>query len=576
MHNKFSVKQALSIVLALFVVLFCAAGAAAIALLRENRAWVEELGRDNIERASDMGNVSGAVFQARAALVDAKTYMEGGRIPDRDEALRVVDRFLADARAGVSRLQAVPYANQAGKPRYDAVMRAYAALVDGCLVPMREAIQGWNGVEVNRLGDQVLPAAAAAYVKAEGEFQRYMREQGAAAIREVARMQDIAVRSAVALAVFVLLLAIGIRLVLQRALLRPLVEAGHHLDDIADGDLTGAVGRTGDNEIGVLFTAMARMRAGLATAVGTVRTAVDDIHADMRALAAGGIQLSERTAEQAGMLQETAAGMSTLAQTVHLTSDNAQQASAQAQRAETLAGQGAQAVDRVVARMRDIADSARHIGDIVGVVDGIAFQTNMLALNAAVEAARAGEAGRGFAVVAGEVRTLAQRSANAAREIKTLIADSASHVQAGVREVGEAGRTIDDVRQAVACVTALVHGISEAAAEQALGIGTMHEAMSGLDGNTQENAALAEETAAAVAALEGRAQRLREAVAVFRLGGVDAGHAGAPDLPVASRPGSGAVGHEVGFDDERHVSVLDLMLDPRGRRGNVLGADAHA
>jgi methyl-accepting chemotaxis protein len=575
MHNKFSVKQALSIVLALFVVLFCAAGAAAIALLRENRAWVEELGRDNIELASDMGNVSAAVFQARAALVDAKTYMEGGRIPDRDEALGVVDRFLADARAGVSRLQAMPYANEAGKPRYDAVMRAYAALVDGCLVPMREAIHGWNGVEVNRLGDQVLPGAAAAYVKAEGEFQRYTREQGAAAIREVARMQEIAVRSAVALAAFVLLLAIGIRLVLQRALLRPLVEAGHHLDQIADGDLTGALGRTGDNEIGVLFTAMGRMRAGLSTAVGTVRAAVDDIHADMRALAAGGMQLSERTAEQAGMLQETAAGMSTLAQTVHLTSDNAQQASAQAQRAEALAGQGAQAVDRVVARMRDIAESARHIGDIVGVVDGIAFQTNMLALNAAVEAARAGEAGRGFAVVAGEVRTLAQRSANAAREIKTLIADSTAHVQAGVREVGEAGRTIDDARQAVARVTALVHGISEAAAEQALGIGTMHEAMSGLDGNTQENAALAEETAAAVAALEGRAQRLREAVAVFRLGGEDPRHAG-DDVSLAGQPGSGAVGHHVGFDDKRHVSVLDLVLDPRGGRGNVLGADAHA
>jgi methyl-accepting chemotaxis protein len=575
MHNKFSVKTALSIVLALFVVLFCAAGAAAIALLRENRAWVEELGRDNIERASDLGNVSGAVFQARAALVDAKTYMEGGRIPDRDEALGVVDRFLADARAGVARLQAMPYANEAGKPRYDAVMRAYTGLVDGCLVPMREAIQGWNGVEVNRLGDQVLPGAAAAYVKAEGEFQRYTREQGAAAIREVARMQDIAVRSAVALAVFVLLLAIGIRVLLHRSLLRPLVEAGHHLDHIADGDLTGAIEPGGDNEIGVLFSAMGRMRSGLSTAVGTVRAAVDDIHADMRALAAGGIQLSERTAEQAGMLQETAAGMSTLAQTVHVTSDNAQQASTQAQRAETLARQGAQAVDRVIARMRDIADSARHIGDIVGVVDGIAFQTNMLALNAAVEAARAGEAGRGFAVVAGEVRTLAQRSANAAREIKALIADSAAHVQAGVREVGDAGRTIDDARQAVARVTTLVQEISQAASEQALGIGTMHEAMSGLDGNTQENAALAEETAAAVAALEGRAQRLREAVAVFRLAGVQTPHAGA-DVPVAGLPGSGAVGHDVGFDDERHVSMLDLVLDPRGGRGNVLGADAHA
>jgi methyl-accepting chemotaxis protein len=573
MRNKWSVSLALSIVLALFVVLFSAAGAAAIALLRENRAWVEELGRDNIDRASELGNVSGSVFQARAALVDAKTYMEGGRIPDRDQALIVVDRFLADARAGIARLQAMPYTNVQGKPRYDAMMAAYAALVEGCLVPMRKAIESWNGVEVNRLGDQVLPGAAAGYVKAESEFQRYTREQGAAAIQAVARMQDTAVYGAAGLAVFVLLLAIGIRYILQRSLLRPLREAGDHFDHMADGDLTRRMDADGDNEIGVLFSAMGRMRAGLSAAVGSVRTAVDDIHVDMRALAEGGMQLSERTAEQAGMLQETAAGMSALAQTVHVTTDNAQQASMQAQRAETLAGQGAQAVDRVVARMRDIADSARHINDIVAVVDGIAFQTNMLALNAAVEAARAGAAGRGFAVVAGEVRTLAQRSASAAREIKALIADSAGHVEAGVREVGQAGHTIDDVRQAVASVTALVREISQAADEQAAGIGTMHEAMSGLDRHTQENAALAEETAAAVAALEGRAQRLREAVSVFRL---PAEADGATEVPGARTGISGAGRRYVGFDDERNVSVLDLVLDPRGGGRDVLGANAQA
>ncbi|WP_094847683.1 methyl-accepting chemotaxis protein [Bordetella genomosp. 9] len=564
MRNKLSVNLALTIVLALFVTLFVAAGAAAIALLRENRAWVEELGRDNIERASELGNVSSAVFQARAALVDAKTYMEGGRIPERDQMVAVVDRFLRDARQGVERLRALPYANTEGKPLYDAALRAYARLVDDCLTPMRKAIQGFNGVEVNRLNDQVLPGAAEAYVKAEGAFQRYTRAQGAAAIAEVAHMQDAAVYSAAGLALFVLLLAVGIRVVLHRSLLRPLREAGGHFDRIADGDLTQPIAAGGRNEIGILFSAMSRMQGGLSGAVGSVRLAVDDIHSDMRALAAGGVQLSERTAEQAGMLQETAAGMSTLAVTVNATSENAERASAQSQRVAALAEQGAQAVDRVVARMQDIADSARRIGDIVGVVDGIAFQTNLLALNAAVEAARAGESGRGFAVVAGEVRTLAQRSAGAAREIKSLIAGSADHVDAGVREVGAAGQTIGDMRVAVAQVTALVQEISQAAAEQAAGIGAMHEAMSGLDRNTQENAALAEETAAAVAALEGRAERLRQAVEVFRLA-----RAGSVDT-------ASAAGRQVGLDDERNVSMLDLVLHAGGRRGDVFRADAHA
>ncbi|ARP86537.1 methyl-accepting chemotaxis protein [Bordetella genomosp. 9] len=574
MRNRFSVSAALSIVLAVFVVLFAGAGAAAIKLLRDNQEWIEQLGRDNIERASELGNVSSAVFQARAALVDAKTYMEGGRIPDRDQMLTVVDRFLADAEKGAARLRAMPYADGAGRPLYDAVMAAYGKLVGDTLIPMRKAIQGWNGVEVNRLSDQVLPAAAAAYVKAEGDFQRYTRAQGSAAIAEVAHMQGVAVYTAIGLAAFVLLLAVGIRMALRRALLDPLRDAGGHFDRIADGDLTRPIDTRGDNEIGVLFSAMSRMQSGLAGAVDAVRTAVDDIHGDMRALAAGGVQLSDRTAEQAGMLQETAAGMSALAQTVQATSDNADEARVQAQCAEALAEEGAQAVDRVVRRMRDISDSARRIGDIVGVVDGIAFQTNLLALNAAVEAARAGAAGRGFAVVAGEVRTLAQRSAAAAREIQALIADSASHVQAGVQEVGSAGQTIGAMRQAVARVATLVEEISHAAAEQAGGIGAMHEAMSGLDRNTQENAALAEETAAAVASLEGRAERLRQAVAVFRLRR-DA-EAGVQGETPATAPSAAVPVRQVGFDGERNVSVLDLVLDAGGRRGNVLGADAHA
>ena len=222
---------------------------------------------------------------------------------------------------------------------------------------------------------------------------------------------------------------------------------------------------------------MRRMQTGLTEAVASVRHGVEEIHTGSGEIAAGGADMSDRTARQAGSLQEAAANMTQLAHTVQLTAGNADQASRQAQSATQLAQRGGQAVDEVVQSMRGIADSARRIGEIVGVVDSIAFQTNILALNAAVEAARAGEQGKGFAVVAGEVRSLAQRSAQAAKEIKGLIDDSAARVEAGVRQVGLAGDTMRDMMVSVDRVTQIVAEISSATAEQAAGIASVNLAV---------------------------------------------------------------------------------------------------
>ncbi len=570
MQNRFRINTALSAVLVLFVVLFIVAGSGAILTLRDTRAWVETLGRDHIERSGDLNNLGTAVFQARAALTDAKTYMEGGRAEDRDQEVARAVQLLEQAGKAYARLRDDPYANADGAPLYAAVLKSYTALADGCLKPMIKAIQGWNGIEVNRLSDQVLGPASAAFVKAESTFQAYARERGAAAVTAVKTSQDVAIYAALALALVTVALAIGIRIFFHRAMLQPLDRAGHHFDRIANGDLTQAVRAGGSNEIGVLYTAMRRMQDGLTNAVSSVRGGAESMHGGVHDIARACSDMSDRSAGQAAALQEAAASMSELADTVHITSENAAQASQQSGQAAELAQRGGAAVDAVVAAMRDISTSAHRIAEIVGVVDGIAFQTNILALNAAVEAARAGEHGRGFAVVAGEVRGLAQRSSVAAREIRDLIQESSARVDTGVRQVGVAGQTVRDMQAAAHRVSGIVREISTAAAAQAQGVQVVNEAVGRIEVATQETAALVQDTATSAAALSAQAGQLLDAVAVFR---IDAGPGQGAHHDTASQFDSVADHASVALDDERDVPMLDLMLDlGRGRR-DILRAD---
>ncbi|MFC4278214.1 methyl-accepting chemotaxis protein [Achromobacter aloeverae] len=517
MQNRLRINTALSAALVLFVLLFAVAGAGAILMLRDTRAWVETLGRDHIERSGDLNNLGTAVFQARAALTDAKTYMEGGRMEDRDREVAQAEKLLDQARQAFARLRDAPYTDADSAPLYKAVLKTYTDLSDGCLMPMIKAIRGWNGIEVNRLSDQVLGPASTAFVKAEGTFQAYARQRGAEAVAAVAESQNTAIYAALAMALATVALAIGIRIFFHRAMLDPLGRAGEHFDRIANGDLTQSVRAGGSNEIGVLYTAMRRMQDGLTGAVSSVRGGVEAMHAGVHDIAQACSDMSDRSAGQAAALQEAAASMSELADTVHVTSENAAQASQQSEQAADLAQRGGAAVQAVVDAMRDISTSARRIAEIVGVVDGIAFQTNILALNAAVEAARAGEQGRGFAVVAGEVRGLAQRSSVAAREIRDLIQESSARVDAGVRQVGVAGQTVRDMQEAAHRVSGIVREISGAAAAQAQGVQVVNEAVGRIELTTQETAALVQDTATSAAALRAQAEQLREAVAVFRI-----------------------------------------------------------
>jgi len=285
---------------------------------------------------------------------------------------------------------------------------------------------------------------------------------------------------------------------------------------IADGDLTTEVQVPAGDTTSLLAT-MRTMQQRLGGVVAEIRGGSDSIATGSTQIATGNADLSQRTEEQASNLQQTAASMEQLSSTIKNNADTANQAIQLASGASQAAGKGGEVVGRVVATMEEITTSSKRISEIIGVIDGIAFQTNILALNAAVEAARAGDQGRGFAVVAGEVRSLAQRSAEAAKEIKTLIGASVETVETGARLVNEAGQTMGDIVQQVSRVTDLINEIGAATQEQTSGIEQMNLAVSQLDQVTQQNAALVEESAAAADSLQQQAEKLVDAVSVFRL-----------------------------------------------------------
>ena len=322
---------------------------------------------------------------------------------------------------------------------------------------------------------------------------------------------------------------------LTRSITRPLRQAVHAAEQVAAGDLTVDIDSKGTDETGALLRALGHMNTSLSKIVDEVRSGTQTISGASSEIAAGSFDLSSRTEQQAAALEETAASMEELTGTVRQNADNARQANQLAIAASSVATQAGQAVDQVVATMGSINDSSRKIVDIISVIDGIAFQTNILALNAAVEAARAGEQGRGFAVVASEVRTLAQRSAAAAKEIKQLIGDSVEKVDTGTKLVDHTGATMREVVDSIQRVTDIMGEISSASQEQITGIDQVNQAMGQMDNATQQNAALVEEATAATAALQDQAQRLAQVVDVFKL---DPRHVtpAAPVTPVKRPP----------------------------------------
>ncbi len=387
------------------------------------------------------------------------------------------------------------------------------------LLPVVAALKKRDIELANRL---VVQALRPKYTAVGADIQALMqqlvtsaRAEHTAALERYARVRNLCV----GLCLVAALIGIGLGRLLTRSIGAALGEAIVVAEAVAHGDLSRRLEVRGDNEIDRLLSSLERMRSGLSGVVAGVRRDAEGVATASAQIAQGNNDLSSRTEEQAAALEQTAASMAQLDSAVRQNTQNARHADQLARQASEVASRGGEMVTEVVQTMQGINDSARRIGEIISVIDGIAFQTNILALNAAVEAARAGEQGRGFAVVAGEVRLLAQRSAQAAREIKALVTGSLERVDAGAALVARTGEAVDNLVKAIHEVTAVVGGISVASDEQSQGVAQISEAVTQMDQATQQNSALVEETAAAADSLRLQAAQLVSAVEAFRVEG---------------------------------------------------------
>ncbi|WP_281063816.1 methyl-accepting chemotaxis protein [Rhodoferax aquaticus] len=396
---------------------------------------------------------------------------------------------------------------------------AYAKFQTEALVPAGAALTGGNTMQLQMMVNSELPPLFKAANDSLEALIKLQLVEAQTEYESAASHYTTIRNTSIGAVVFGLVVAAVVGALLIQGIGRSLQQASTLSQAIAEGDLTVSVDVTGRDEMAVLLGSLMDMKQGLSKVVTNVRQGSEAVASSSAEIARGNQDLSDRTEQQASSLEETAASMEELGSTVKQNADSARQANQLAMSASTVAIRGGDVVSQVVETMKGINESSRKIADIIGVIDGIAFQTNILALNAAVEAARAGEQGRGFAVVASEVRSLAGRSADAAKEIKSLINASVERVEQGSALVDTAGSTMTEVVSSIRRVTDIMGEISAASSEQSAGVSQVGEAVSLMDQATQQNAALVEEMAAAASSLQSQADDLVQTVAVFKIDG---------------------------------------------------------
>jgi methyl-accepting chemotaxis protein len=553
--------------------------------------WSSKTGNDTTSRLFEQANAANAqVATLRESLANLRRYeatmmaVSSSNPTGVGDYLKLWKQELANMKTGGEGLVKSSDGNKQIADLVasdDKLLTDYAAVIQ----PIAEQLQG----------AKMDASVALAYAgKAEGTVKQLQDNADAllkvqqtrlAALRtELASSATLASTLRLLVVVGTLVLFVPLMWITLNSVCGPLDEAIGAASRIAQGELNVHLRVEGQDEPAKLMGALRDMQESLRKLVGQVREASESIHVASAEVAVGNQDLSQRTEQTAFNLQQTASSMVQLTTNVRQSADAASQANQLASSASSVAARGGQVVSQVVSTMDEINSSSKKIADIIGVIDGIAFQTNILALNAAVEAARAGEQGRGFAVVAGEVRSLAQRSAEAAKEIKALIGNSVDRVETGAKLVQEAGTTMNEIVASVRRVTDIIGEISAAADEQSNGIGQVNQSVHQLDQMTQQNAALVEESAAAAESLKEQARKLNQVVATFQLGDEDSMATrrtpAAPPAPVKTAPPTGATPAKVAAkqviervrETARPVPTLHLVADTASHSGTPVAA----
>lgn len=517
MLKTLSIRTGLLSLLAVMTLLLLLVSGIGIYALTQSSSSLQRINHLQGEQLVQLNAGYTLILRARNEAGQAVRMMEVGLLDDAAKSVKNINAEFAQAQKTLKAVIDGGVTDPQGDALLKRVAMSFAAYQEKGIAPMQAALNEQSADAYYDLLENSLVPVARQFNNDMQAFQAWSETRGKA---EVAAVQASKNRVMILIIVAALLTA-GIIvlawLALRHMLLKPLSSSIAQLEHVAAGDLTHALNAPASQEINRLNAAIEIMRQSLMESVLRVRDASAQIDTGSRELTAGNNHLAQRTESTATSLEQTAASMEEITATVRQNADNADQAHQLAQTVSDTADRGSEMVCYVIEKMRDIAGSSDRIADILSVIDGIAFQTNILALNASVEAARAGEQGRGFAVVAGEVRNLASRSADAAKEIRLLISDSQSHVNEGSELAQQAGETMDEIANEVMRMTKLMREIASASQEQSRGIEQVNIAVSQMDETAQQNAALVQQSSAATRSLEEQSRELIEAMSSFKL-----------------------------------------------------------